>query len=137
MAIKMNVALRNARLQAVVDKIDVAVTGGYIEFYDGIQPATAGGALSSNTLLGTTVFDVVSGTVATGVLTFNTISDDVSADATGTVTWCRVLDGDAGFIFDGDAGLTASSAFARFDDVNITAGDVIHPVSATITEGNA
>ena len=137
MAIKMSVALRNARLQAIVDKIDVGATGGYIEFYDGTQPSSAGGALSGNTLLGTTVFSVVSGTVATGVLTFDTIADDTSADATGTVSWCRVFDGDAGFIFDGDAGLTASSAFARFDDVNITSGDVIHPVSATITEGNA
>lgn len=137
MAIKMSEGLRNARLQAIVDKLDFAATGGYIEFYDGVQPAVSGGALSSNVLLGTTVFSAISGVVATGVLTFNTITDDTSADATGTVSWCRVFDGDAAFIFDGDAGLTASTAFARFDDVNITLGDVIHPVSATITEGNA
>lgn len=133
MAIGISVAVRNARLQAVLDEIDAGSAGGYIEFYDGTQPVTGG---TVTTLLGTVTFATTAGTITGGVLTFDTITDDTSADATGTVTWCRFYDSDANHILDGDCGNTASTALVKFDNPALVAGGTIHIASGILTEGN-
>ena len=71
---------------------------------------------------------------ASGVLTLNTITQDSSANATGTATWFRIVDSGATFILDGDVGTSGS-------DLNLTTTSIVatQPVSvtsATITEGN-
>jgi hypothetical protein len=81
-------ALRNARLSAIVTD---AGASAILRIYDGTRPATGGAAtniLSEHTCAATL------GTVAAGVLTFNAIGSDTSANNTGTATWARLVKSD-------------------------------------------
>jgi hypothetical protein len=82
------VALRNTMLTAIVTD---AGANAILRLYDGTRPATGGTAtnvLSEHTCSATL------GTVAAAVLTFNTIGNDTSANATGTATWARLFRSD-------------------------------------------
>jgi hypothetical protein len=72
------------------------------------------------------------------VLTFSTITQDASADATGTATWFRVLDGSGSFVMDGAITVTGGGGDMTLNTTSITIGG---PISVTgtkqITEGNA
>ena len=133
MSIGLVQAVRNSRLDVILDALDAGSSNGYIEFYAGTQPVTGG---TATTLLGTVTLADPAGTIGTGVLTFDTITDDVSADATGTVTWCRFFDSDANIVLDGDCGNVASSALVKFDNPDLIAGGTIHIASGTLTEAN-
>jgi hypothetical protein len=88
MAIGMSTALRNARATAIVTE---AGAGAILRNYDGTRPATGGAAtnvLSEHTCAATL------GTVAAGVLTFNAIGSDTSANNSGTATWSRLFRSD-------------------------------------------
>lgn len=136
MAIGIDTTIRNNRLQVIMDALDAGVNAGYIEFYTGTRPAT-GGALAGNTLLGTCTLSKPSGTIANGVFTFDTISDDQSADNDGTMTWCRFFDGDGTFVMDASVGLSGSTATVIATTVNIITGGVIRVTSGSLTEGGA
>jgi hypothetical protein len=70
-----------------------------------------------------------------GVLTLNSITQESSADATGTATWFRIVKSDGTtFVLDGNVGTSGS-------DLNLTTTSIVatQPVSVTsftITEGN-
>ena len=90
--------------KAAVDAVAAKCNSGVIKIYTGTQPAGADTAISGNTLLGTLTFSATafaassaSGTAPTRVVTAtaNTITDDSSADNTGTATWFRALKSDA------------------------------------------
>jgi len=94
MAHGMSTALRNARLNAIVTE---AGASAILRILDGTRPATGGAAtniLSEHTCAATL------GTVAAGVLTFNAIGSDTSANNTGTATWARLLKSDGTTIVD-------------------------------------
>lgn len=100
MSIGYSTALRNARLDEITAAIDAAATPGKLRIYAGTQPAT-GASVAGNTLLaeltmGDPSFPAASG----GSMTANAISADSSANATGTATFARVLDGDDNFVMD-------------------------------------
>ena len=135
MPLRFSELLRNDILNQIVDRLDLGAGAGEIRLYTGVQP-TNGGALSGNVLLGTLVLSDPSGTVATGVLTLDTIADDTSADATGTLTWCRAVDSDSNHVFDADAGIAGSGATLIFNTTSIQIGGVVRITSGTITEGN-
>jgi hypothetical protein len=91
--------------------------------------------------LGTLTFAKPCGVVANGVLTFNPIAEDSSADATGTATWARITNGDdpaiaANFVMDVDVGISGSGAQFILNTTSISAGGPIRCESGTITEGN-
>lgn len=135
MALGMAVTLRNARLQDIIDAIDAGAAGGKLKIYNGSRPATGGAA---TTLLGTLTFSTTSAPApAGGVLTFDPITPDTSADATGTATWARITDSDDNFVMDLNVGATGSGADIELSTTSIVAGGVISVTSATITEGNA
>lgn len=80
-------SLRNARLDAVRDDIG---NSGLLRFYNGTPPASINAALSGNTLLAectgnSTLAPAASG----GTQTYNAITADSSADASGTCTFAR------------------------------------------------
>lgn len=133
MAIGMATTLRDARLQAVIDTIDAGAGAGEIRLYDGIRPATGG---TVTNLIGTCVLSDPCATISSGVLTFNPISDDVSADATGTITWARIVDSNGVFVMDLGCGIAASGEEIIFNTVSAQLGGVITILSGTLTEGN-
>lgn len=87
---KLSDSRANATATAVLGDIDAGAGAATIKFYTGTQPATPDTAITSQTLLGTLTCSDPSGSVSGRVLTFSTITQDSSADATGTATWARV-----------------------------------------------
>ena len=132
MAIGMTALLRNARLDAIVTKIDAGAGAGTLNIYDGTRPATGGAA---TTLLGTLTFSDPSAPAASaGVLTFSAITSDSSADATSTATWARIADSNGLFVM--DCSVATAGADINLNSVAIQSGAQISVTSAVITEGN-
>lgn len=129
MALGYSAAIRNARLQAIVD---AAGSGALVRIYSGSRPATGG---TATTLLAQLTCGATIGSVSTGVLTFGAITDDSSADAGGTASWFRVVKSDGTtHILDGSCGTSGSDM--NMVTTTITAGQPVSITSWTITESN-
>lgn len=132
MTLGINATVRNARLNAIRDAIDAGATGGFLRVYDGVRPATGG---TATILLAELTFSDPCAAAATGgKLTFSAITADASANATGTATWCRIVDSTGAFVADGSVG--TSGADYNLNTTAITAGVQVSCTSAEITEGN-
>jgi hypothetical protein len=69
------------------------------------------------------------------VLTLNAITQDSSADATGTATWFRWLKSDGTtIVMDGNVGTSGSDL--NLNTTSIVAAAVVSVTSFVITEGN-
>lgn len=142
-ALVMNISAEIAllALDALVDGLDEGTSNAVIEGRTGAQPADPDAA-TTGTLLFTLAMsdpaflagsDQANGTVRASA---DTISDDTSADATGTVGYCRVSATNDGSTpiddhIDGEAG-TAGADF-NFNTVSIVSGATISMTSYTIT----
>ena len=125
------VSIRNAFLDAITTR---AGASAKLRVYDGTRPATGGTATSllAELTCNATFAPAASG----GVLTLNAITQDSSADATGTATWFRIVKSDGTtFVMDGNVG-TASSDF-NLNTVSVVIGGVVACTAASITAGNA
>lgn len=124
------VSIRNAMLDTITTR---AGNAALLRIYDGTRPATGGAA---TTLLA----ELVCGTPfaaasAGGVLTANAITDDASANATGTATWFRIVKSDGTtFVLDGNVGTSGSDL--NMTTTSIVSGQPISISSFVITEGN-
>jgi hypothetical protein len=123
--------LRTAMVDAITTR---AGNAALLRIYDGTRPATGG---TATTLLA----ELTCGTpfaagASSGVLTLGSITQDSSANATGTATWFRIVKADGTtFVLDGNVGTSGS-------DLNLTTVSIVatQPVSVTsfvITEANA
>ena len=125
------VSIRNAMLNLITTR---AGSSALLRIYDGSRPATGG---TATTLLAELTCNATFAPAATGgVLTLNAITDDSSANATGTATWFRIVKSDGTtFVLDGNVGTSGS-------DLNLVTTSIVatQPVSVTsfvITEANA
>lgn len=122
--------LRNSRLDAITTAVGNA---GLWRIYDGTKPAIGGAAttLLAELTCGTPFAGAASG----GVLTLNSVTQDSSANATGTATWARIATSGGTAIIDMTAGTSGT-------DLILTTASIVatQPVSITgsptITEGN-
>ncbi len=128
MTMSYETGLRNARLDQVTSAIG---SSGRIKIYAGTAPASVNNALSGNTLLADLACSATFAPSASGgQLTLNTISNDTSADATGTATFYRITtSGGTAKVQDGIASLNLPTT-------SIQAGVSVGLSSFTITEGN-
>lgn len=132
MALAYATTLRNARLDAINTAANAGAGAGLLRIYDGTRPATGG---TATTLLAELTFsDPAFGAAGSGIITAASITQDSSANATGTATWFRVVDSSATFVMDGNVGTVGS-------DLNMTTTSIVatQPVSCSsfvITEGN-
>jgi hypothetical protein len=125
---------RNALAQRFQVLLDAGAGNGTIKFYTGAQPTSADDPPTGATLLGTLAFAKPSAPAASGgVLTFNAITQDDSADATGTATWARVADSAGNTVFDCDVTAAGGGGTIQLNTVNIVAGGPISITSFTIT----
>lgn len=131
MATTISTAARNAAADGVVDLLDGGAAAGYIEIRDGVQPATPNDAATGTLLATLPLSDPAFGPAATGTATANAITDDSSADASGTATWFRAYDSNGVAVIDGSAGTAATDLI--LDDAAIVAGGVVAINSWTIT----
>lgn len=131
MALGLATALRTTRATAIRDAID-AGAAGLLRIYDGVRPATGGAA---TTLLAELTLSDPCGTVINGVLTFSAITQDSSANATGTATWFRIVTSAAAHVLDGSVG--TSGADLNLTTTSVTTGQPVQVTSLVFTEGNA
>ncbi len=111
-------AVKNSSLDTIKAAIDAGVGAGLIKIYNGTQPSLPSDAVTTQTLLGTLTFSDPCGSSSSGTLTFSAITQDSSADATGTATWARITDSAANVVFDCDVGVTGGGATLQFNTTN-------------------
>lgn len=127
---RINAATANAMLDSGIGS---RADGGVLQIYDGTQPASGGGAVTTQTKLAEFALagDAFAAASA-GVLTAGVIGSTVGL-ATGTATWFRLLGAGGVHLLDGDVGEAASGADCILTETDITAVDVLAVVSLTIT----
>lgn len=136
MALSYTTTLRNNQLDEITALLDAGSGAAKIKIYDGSVPADVGTAISGQTLLGTlTCTDPAAAAASSGDLTFSSISDDSSADATSTATFFRITDSDDNAVVQGTVG--TSGADINFDSVSFVAGGTVSISSLVISAGNA
>lgn len=119
----------NAQADALSDLLD----NGYLRIYDGTKPANANTAVSTQVLLAELRFNATASAAASaGTLTMNAITQDSSANNTGTATWFRALKSDGStVVFDGSVG--TSSCDINLGSTSITSGSSVGVTSMTFT----
>ena len=134
MALKYSTTLRNAQLDAITTAVG---TSGILRIYSGSRPANVAAAITG-TLLAELVCNASAFAAAAsgGVLTANAISNDSSANASGTASHYRLWKSDGTTaVIDGD--VSTSGADLNLDNTSINIGQVVSVTSFTITAGNA
>lgn len=136
-----SVDLGNNILNAIRDFIDQASgspNAGFIRIYSGTQPAAGGDALAGNTLLAELRFsDPAGSNAAARSLTFNAIVADIAANATGTATWARILDGDGKVAFDCDVTATGGGGAITFATVSFVQDVIVELTSFSLSISGA
>lgn len=123
--------LRNTRLDALITALGA---NGLLRIYDGTRPATGGTATTklAELALSATAAPGASG----GVSTFGTITQDSSADASGTATWARLCTSAGVAVADLSAGGPGSGMELILTTASIVAGQPVQVTSCVLTEGN-
>lgn len=122
-----------AQANAANDGRKTAYNSGLMRCYTGSAPANVDTA-TSGTLLGTLTFSATAfGSSSSRVLTANSITQDSSADASGTIGYVRC------FASDGTTALSdhlvgVGSGEAQFNTLSVAAGQPISCTSFTITQ---
>lgn len=133
MALKFSTSLRNSRADDIATAIGNA---GVLRIYDGTRPANVGTAVSTQVLLAElTCGTPFAGAASGGVLTANSITQDTSANNSGTATWFRLFTSGGTAVVDGDVG--TSGADLNLNTVSIVASGPVSVTSAVFTEGGA
>jgi hypothetical protein len=131
---KLGTVPRNAACDGIVDALDGGTPPGRIEHRTGAQPANVNDP-SSGVLLGTNLFgNPAFGSAVAGTATANAISNDASADASGTAGYFRGYAGggaDTAALFQGNS--ATGGADMNWDNNVVVSGGVIAISSFTIT----
>ena len=122
-------ARKASRAELVLSWLD----GGEVRIYDGIRPANADTAISTQNLLIALELDDPAGTVTNGVFTATAI-DQTLVTAAGTAAWARVVDSSEATVFDADVGTEGGGALIEIDNVSLVEGAYCTVVSFTLTE---
>lgn len=129
----LNPHFSQANRHSFLDAITASVgASGLLRIYDGTQPTNVGTALGAQVKLAELACSATFAPAASGgVLTINAISNDASADATGTATWATFTTSGGTRVVDMSVG-TASADYI-LNTVSIVAGATVSCTSATIT----
>lgn len=128
-------AARSAAANAVTALVNAGGAGS-LRIYSGTMPATAEAALSGNTLLAQLTMSATAFAAASnGVATANTITQDSSADATGTASFFRILSGAGTVVIQGSAGTSTSDLI--LNSTSITATTSVSVASLTYTQAGS
>ena len=126
-----------AALNAKVDAIDTGGGTAVLRIYSGTRPDKVDTVLSGNTLLAelnlsNPAFGAAADANPNAIATASAITDDSSANATGTASFFRVLDRAGTAVIDGNVGTSGEDL--NLDSVSITSGQTVSISSWTITE---
>lgn len=125
MAISITTAIRNALL----DAYGANFNNGTLKLYAGSVPADANTALSGQTVLGTLNFGATAFAAASGgSMSANAITQDSSADATGTAAFYRAFKSDGTTVIE-QGTIGTSGADLNLNTTSIVAGGPIQVTS--------
>lgn len=125
----LSAAARNAALDTLNTTIG---SGGFLRIYSGTQPANADAALGGNTQLAELALSSSPFAAASsGSVSINTVTNDSSADATGTASFASLVTSGGTRVLDLSVGL--SSADVIIDNTSIVAGQVVACTSLTFS----
>ncbi len=116
----------------VKTSIDAGSGSGLIKFYTSPMPADTTVSVSTQTLLGTCTCSDPVGTLSGGTLTFSSISQDPTADASGVASWCRITDSNNVVACDLDVTVTGGGGFVQMVSTTIVAGGPLAFTSLTM-----
>lgn len=133
MASRVPDAVRNAMVDAVVDRLDAGSGAGTVKIYTGSQPADADDAPSGTLLCTLTLGDPAFGSAASGVATANAVAA-VAAAATGTAGWFRAADSDGNKVLDGSVTATGGGGDMTLNTVSVVSGVDVQITSWTVTQ---
>jgi len=131
--LRLVTALQTSCITPIMTAIDAGSGPGVIEIYNGTIPANANTAVTTQTKLGTLTFSDPSGSVTSGVFTASAITQDSSADATGTASWARIKDSTGATVCDIDVTSTGGGGVLQLNTVNVVAGGPILITSFTLS----
>jgi len=128
-----NLKISSTAVNAQADALSDLLDNGYLRIYDGTQPANANTAITTQVLLAELRFNATAAPAASGgTLTMNAITQDSSADNTGTATWFRATKSDGStVVFDGSVG--TSGCDLNLGSTSITSGASVSVTSMTFT----
>ena len=134
---KFTTALRSTIAQAIVDAMANGTTSTpMIEIYDGTMPGSMGGSITDN-LLAELAMTNAAATQAGGVVTLDKITNDSSANASGTAGWARILDRDGAEVIYLTVSGSGGGGDLELNTVSITSGSPVAITSGTITVGGS
>lgn len=127
----LNTQLANATVNGQADDLSARLNSGFLRIYDGTQPATADTAITTQTLLAELTFSATAAPAAVnGLITFNAIGSDTSANATGTATWFRCFASNGTtVVMDGSVGTSSSNLV--LNSTSIVSGGTVSVSSFT------
>ena len=129
MALTTAVTTRNNRLAQYTSAIG---SSGLLRIYSGTRPTNPDTALSGNTLLAELPLSATFAPAPSGgVLTANAITNDSSANATGTATWGTLTTSGGTRVIDFSIGTSGQDL--NLNTVSIVSGAVVSVSSLTIT----
>jgi len=137
MAISLSTTVRNAMLDAITTADG---NGCILRIYDNTspgRPASPATAVTTQVVLAElTCGTPFAGVAASGVLTLSSITQDSSANATGTPSWFRIFKSD-GTTAVADGNIALSGSDLNMSPLSITSGQPVQVTSVTLTAGNA
>jgi hypothetical protein len=129
----LNPKYTNLAVNTKVDAECALLNSGFIDIYDGAQPATADTAVGAQVKLARLTYgNPAYGAGVAGVATANPITQDSAADATGTAAWCRHLKSDGTAVKDGSVG--TSGCNLNLSTTSIVTNAAVSVTSLTATE---
>jgi hypothetical protein len=103
--VPQNAKYADLAVNTKVDALAALLNGGYIDIYDGAQPATADTVVTTQTKLARLTFSSTAFAAGSGgIAVANAITPDADAAATGTAAWARMVTSAGAAVMDGTAG---------------------------------
>lgn len=134
MYVKLLAAHAGTLATALIAIFDAGAGDATVELYTGSPPATPATAPGA-TKLGTLTCSATSGTQSGGLITFNAITQDSAADASGTAGWARICDGSGDGVMDVSVTNNAGDGPVKLNTVTIVEGGPILLTALTIQIG--
>ena len=132
--VRIATTLKNSMLTPVKDAIDAGAGAGTIKIYTSPMATLPSDAISTQTLLGTLTFSDPSGASPTGgVFTASAITQDSSADATGTAAWARIQDSTGTVVMDVDITATGGGGAMQMNTTSVVIGGPLLISALTVT----
>lgn len=134
---KLTTALRSSIAQSIIaDMAKGTLASPKIQIYTGSMPANMGGSITA-TLLAELLTTNGVATESAGTITFDAISDDSSANASGTAGWARLLDRDGAEAVYLSVTATGGGGDIEMNTLEIAVGGPVAITSGTIVVGAA